>query len=410
MMSIFWKNVALVLSGTALAQTLPILGSLIIARQYAPAEFGVFAAWQGFVLFLAIVLTGRFETALAIEPDCEPRRAAFIGTLVTAMMAAVSAAFILVLVVVTVPNIIVKVPTILIVLLIPTALVVAVSQTWQSWAAAEGRYRVLSAIRIVESSTITFFQIGFGFFDGSAVVLGSGFFFGEIVALTVAIRLMPPGSFYGMLDPNAIFRFWRSHYRFPLWSLPADTINTAAAQLPVLVVAGRFGTEISGLLAMAMRMLGAPLGLLGKSVLDVFKRQAATSFKERGECRIDYLRTLKVLTLGSLVFCTVMYFVGEEFFILILGEDWRDVGTIAIWLLPLFALRFIASPLSYIVYIVGMQHIDLIWQIALFAMTLACLTIPRSYDIALQSYSFGYSLLYIVMLILTYRFCLGQRR
>lgn len=74
----FWRSVASVLTGTALAQAIPILGSLVIARQYAPSEFGRFSAWLGLVLLAAVALTGRFETALALEPDGEPRRRAMV--------------------------------------------------------------------------------------------------------------------------------------------------------------------------------------------------------------------------------------------------------------------------------------------------------------------------------------------
>ena len=162
---------------------------------------------------------------------------------------------------------------------------------------------------------------------------------------------------------------------------------------------------------MTMRILGAPIGLLGKSVLDVFKRHAAISYRERGECRADYVRTFRILAIASLGSCLVMASVSESFFALAFGENWRGAGTIAVWLLPLFALRFIASPLSYMVYIAGKQHVDLVWQVALLAMTIAALNIPfYGHDIALQAYSAGYSLLYIVYLAMSYRFSLGNRR
>jgi hypothetical protein len=43
----FWRSVGLVLTGTVAAQSIPLLGSLVIARIYAPAEFGLFSAWLG---------------------------------------------------------------------------------------------------------------------------------------------------------------------------------------------------------------------------------------------------------------------------------------------------------------------------------------------------------------------------
>lgn len=409
-MSTFWRNVGSVLTGTVLAQVIPVAGSLVLARQYAPTEFGIFSAWLGIALLLGVVLTGRFETALAIVPDGEPRRLAALSTLATTALAACVAAVICGISVQLVPTIADHLSPSMAILLIPTALAIASAQTWQSWAAAEGRYRQLSAMRIAQAAAVTGGQITIGNLNPSATSLALAHAAGVIVGLALSIYLMPPGIFPHNQAKQTVLNFWRQYHRFPTLSLPADAINTAAAQLPVLLVAGRFGADIAGLLAMTMRILGAPIGLLGKSVLDVFKRHAATSYRERGECRADYVRTFRVLAIASLAFCVVMTSISEPFFALAFGENWRGSGTIAVWLLPLFALRFIASPLSYMVYIAGKQHVDLVWQVALLAMTISALNIPHGHDFALQTYSAGYSLLYIVYLAMSYRFSLGNHR
>ena len=82
----YWSSVGAVLSGMAIAQAIPVLGSLVIARLYAPSDFGAFSAWLGLVLFCAVVLTGRFETTLAIVEDGEPRKVAVLATLTTSFL------------------------------------------------------------------------------------------------------------------------------------------------------------------------------------------------------------------------------------------------------------------------------------------------------------------------------------
>lgn len=405
----FWKSVLKVFAGTALAQAIPILASLVIARLYAPADFGMFAVWLGMVMFIAVVLTGRFEAALAIEPEGVPRQIAALSTLITAAGSTTLLALIYIVVQAVAPNYRLNIPTILLFLALPAAFAISASQTWQSWAAADGRYRELSVIRILEAGAIAIAQIVAGYFSASTIAICSAYLFGMLIGLIVAMVLMPLGG----MPKNGIVKtvggFWRRHFRFPLWSLPADAINSAAAQLPVLIVASSFGSDIAGLLALTMKVLGAPIGLLGKAVLDVFKRRAATSYRERGECRADYLQTFMVLAFGSLVFSLVVVRIGEDLFAMAFGERWREAGLIAVWLLPLFALRFIASPLSYLVYIAGKQHVDLVWQVGLLGMTMACLYIPNSYSLALKSYSLGYSFLYLIYLAMLYRFSCGER-
>ncbi|MEE1867158.1 lipopolysaccharide biosynthesis protein [Pseudomonas auratipiscis] len=408
-MSNYWKSVASVLTGATLAQVIPILGSLVIARIYSPAEFGIFASWLGLVTLLSVVLSARFETALAIEPDGEPRRIAVLATLVTACLMALVAGLGVALAMALLPELLKGVPWVLVVGAVPTALALTFAVTWQSWAAAEGNYRSLSGMRLIQAATVTLIQILVGFQFATAGALAMGHFAGVLIAVVASTWLMPTGRFPAGTCVSSIIDFWRRHKRFPIFSLPADSINAAAAQLPVLVVTSRFGAEVGGLLAMTMKILGAPIGLLGKAVLDVFKRHAATSYRERGECRAEYLRTFKVLLLASLLFCAVMVPWSEHLFALAFGESWREAGIMAIWMLPVFALRFIASPLSYMVYIAGKQHLDLFWQVALLLVTCASLMLLSGYDVALQVYSVGYATLYLVYLGMSYRFSLGVR-
>lgn len=409
-MSTFWKSVGSVLTGTAIAQIIPVAGTLIIARQYEPDQFGVFSVWLGLVLLLGVVLTGRFEAALAIEHDGEPRRLGLLSTVATACLGAAVALLICLIVMTVAPEISRGLPVSLVAILVPAAFAIALAQTWQSWAAAEGRYRHLSFMRIVQAAAVTLVQILVGCFSPTAFGLASAYLIGLGIGLVLSMFLMPPGRFPRHMAIKSISSFWQRHRRLPTFSLPADTINTAAAQLPVLLVAGRFGGEVAGLLAMAMRMLGAPIGLLGKSVLDVFKRHAATSYRERGECRADYVRTFRVLSAASLLFGVVLFFTAEPLFALAFGEKWREAGTIAVWLIPMFAFKFMASPLSYMVYIAAKQHVDLVWQVALLAMTFTALTVPVGHEAALQGYSVGYSLLYVIYLMMSYRFSLGAKK
>lgn len=408
----YWRAVSSVLTGAALAQVIPVFASLVIARLYDAADFGLYAAWLGVVIFIAVVLTGRLEMSLTIESDGEPRRIATFSTLITAVGVAAMLELIFVAAQVVAVNSTFNfnISTGLLFIAPLTALTISASQTWQSWMAAEGRYRELSVIRISEAGAVAIAQIVVGFYSATAMALCVAYLFGMFVGLLVAMALMPLGERPKGGIAKVVRGFWRKHFRFPLWSLPADAINAAAAQLPVLVIASKFGAEVAGLLAMAMKVLGAPIGLLGKAVLDVFKRRAASSFRENGECRKDYIQTFKVLALGSLVFCLVMGGISEDLFALGFGDGWRQAGLIAIWLLPLYALRIIANPLSYLVYISGKQHLDLAWQVSLLGMTLACLYIPSSYIHAIKGYVLGYCLLYIIYLAMLYRFSGGEKR
>jgi O-antigen/teichoic acid export membrane protein len=193
-------------------------------------------------------------------------------------------------------------------------------------------------------------------------------------------------------------------------ALPADLVNTVAAQMPLLIVANRFGADDAGLLALTLRIVGAPIGLLGASVLDVFRRRSASSYALRGECQKEYIDTLRILSFGSALVMIFLLLVAEPTFALAFGENWRKSGTFATWLMPMFALRFVASPLSYMFYVANKQHLDLMWQLALFVTTLASLWLPSRPEMAIKSYGMGYAFLYCVYLAMSYSLSKGGRK
>lgn len=406
-MNVYWKNVSSVLFGSVIAQMIPLLGSLFIARIYSPADFGMFSTWLGIVMLLAVLLTCRYEMALAIEKDGD-RHIAVAATLAVTFVLTIFSLFILVGVFSIERSFFSKYSDILVFTALPSAFFLAVINTWQMWAAAEGMYRILSFMRITQTALITFLQVSVGYLSPSAESLAFIQLIGMFLTLCLSAYMLPLKCNLDTLLKSAL-EFFSRQRRLPFFSLPADFINTASAQLPLLIVASRFGVEIAGYLALTMKVLGAPMGVLGKAVLDVFRRHAADSYRIRGECRREYMSTFKMLTLASFLVCIFMFFFGEQLFAALFGPEWGEAGIMAIWLLPLFAMRFIASPLSYMVYIAEKQHLDLFWQCGLLITTLLCLCVSSEYREALISYSLAYSFLYFIYLIISYRSSLGAR-
>ena len=404
------RSVGSVLSGSLIAQIISLLGTLFLARIFSPSSFGIYSIWLGFVIFLGAVLTCRFEMALAIEPDGDPRRYAVIAIMKTIAIMAFVFALLLFLGNTLRFDFLAKLTPGLIALLIPTAAILAGNQTLQNWAAADGRYRHLSVLRIVQTSSVVLLQIGFGLLASDPLKLAFGYLGGTLLVLLVGLLLFPLNIKSVPSSPESLASFWRRQRRFARFSLPAASINVATAQLPIIIIASRYGSEAAGLLAMALRVIGAPASLLSSSFLDVFKRDAALAHRERGECRAEYLRSLGLLFLIAMSASAIIGIGAKTFFALAFAASWTSAGALTLLLLPRFALGFMASPLSYIVYVVGRQELDLLWQLVLLAMSLATLLSANSFHAALLWYSSGYGILYIAYLWMSYRYSCGTRK
>lgn len=406
----FWRSVGVVLTGTVAAQSIPLLGSLVIARIYTPSEFGIFSAWLGFVMIGAVIVTGRFEMVLAIEADGTPRKFAMTATLGTIFLFSIIFSLIVGVLYLT-TGLLANTQPVMAGLFVPAALLAGVTHTWQAWAAAEANYRGLSWIRISQAFVVTVAQILAGLFSPTAAGMVLGHVLGTAAGIGIAMYLMP----LNLQDMGArtefwsrLKSFWRNQRRFPLFALPADVINAVSGQLPLLLIASRFGAEASGLFALTIRVLGAPIGLLGAAVLDVFKRNASRSYRDKGHCKDEYVLTFWLLSAGGFILALGVILVAERLFVVAFGEPWRQAGVIAIWLMPMFALRFVASPLSHVFYIAGKQQIDLVWQCSLLAVTVASFMLSSSFEGSIKLYAAGYSLLYVFYALLSYHYSKGK--
>ncbi|MDQ8177296.1 MAG: hypothetical protein P3A58_08070 [Gemmatimonadota bacterium] len=403
----YWTHVIEVLTGQVAAQLIPVLVSLAIARLFSPDAFGVFAKWLSVAMLISVVLSGRLEAALPLDAS-GPLRIDTLRAIITLILLLSIVSFLTLGAAVSFQPQSFSSPRSMLVLLVPAAALIALGQSWQGYAAAEGAFKRLGLMRITLAAFIASGHLIAGYVQPNGLGMAIGQVAGLAIAVPVCAMLVPAKGLVSEWQFSRVWAAWLRHRRFVLFSLPAITLSSLTAQLPVIAVSERFGAAAAGHLAMSMKALGAPIGLLGRAVLDVFKRQAAESFRVRGECKREYLQTFWVLLSVSAFCALVAVFILEGAFAIAFGEPWRIAGGMAVLLIPMFAMRFIASPLSYMAYIAEKQHVDLWWQVALLISVGLCLYLAPSVRVTLIAYSAAYTGMYTFYLALSYRFSLGN--
>jgi O-antigen/teichoic acid export membrane protein len=276
----------------------------------------------------------------------------------------------------------------------------------QSWAAAEGLFRPLTVCRIAQSSLIMLFPLALSTIDRTSNLLVLGHTLGLLAALGLWLRVFPRSGL-SWTSAGELPAFWIARARCFIYVLPALVIGTLAGNLPQLAVNWRFGAAAAGQLALAQRVLGVPLSLVGIAVRDVFKRFASVAHRERGECAREFWNSFTVLAVIATAFGLVMFPLSEELFVLVFGEAWRMAGQIAHWLLPMFVVAIVASPLTYLVYIVKREDFDLYWQSALLVVVAASLFSFKEIETTLQVFALSYTAMYGVYMFACAQFARG---
>ena len=73
----FYRDIFKLFTGTFIARIIPALFALLIARLYAPSQFGNFVLYLSIGSFLSIISTGKYESALLIANNQEERKHLF---------------------------------------------------------------------------------------------------------------------------------------------------------------------------------------------------------------------------------------------------------------------------------------------------------------------------------------------
>nr|WP_315212566.1 oligosaccharide flippase family protein [uncultured Duganella sp.] len=439
----FWKHLLTVMSGSVAAQALPILAAPLITRLCTPAEMGAFSVWFGVVAIAAVIATLRMENAMIFDQRRQRQHLCF-GVVAwsatwLALLLTVAAALIKMccLTGMSWPGALT---------LGMAAWLTATMQTTLAYAASHNAFAPAAKARIVAAGGIALAQLGILGLGVGAGALMAGHLIGLALGLVAArILLKPPlgrrqrGAPSGRRRPD--WRTWRDGLRATalalprrlarhglpallpsktqraflrthraLWNftLPANLLNTGVGQLPLLIIGARHGVMAAGLFALTQRVLAAPISLLAASVHEVFKRESVRQFQDTGNCRPAYMHALRVLLLLGCAPSLILLVASPALFAFAFGEAWRGAGELAQILAPLYFLNFLASPLSYVFFVAGRQKIELVWQIALFIMTVGVFAAPLTLKQNVLAYTIGYSLLYLLYLRMSYRYSVNR--
>lgn len=392
-------------AGAIGAQALPLLVAPLLTRMCTPAEMGAFSVWLGVVAVAAIAATLRIDNAMVI--DHEEHQQAVCFSVVAYSSTLLALAITLFAIVGRELNfVVVRDMSWLGLLTLGIATwIAAYTRTTLAYAASHNLFVKAAKAKIWGAGTIAVSQVvllGAGL-GGNALLMGqlgglsAGLFAGWIL-------LSPPAPSRLRVTLDAEQRSYLiKHQAFWRFSLPSSLLNTLVSHLPLFLIGIKHGALAAGLFALTQRVLSAPISLLAASILEVFKRQAVHDFQTLGNCKEVYRYTFKALVLVGLVPSVILLLFSPQLFTWVFGDVWRPAGELVRILAPLCFLNFVASPLSYVFYVGGKQKIDLVWQIALFLMTVTAFVAPLSLHQSVMAYSLGYSLLYLVYLHLSYR-------
>lgn len=410
----FTKNVLTLMTGTTLAQFLPVAVSPILTRLYTSDDFGLFALYTSIVLILTSLSTGRYEQAVILpKGDNDAIHIVFLIFFI-----ALAVGLIAIIIVLISEEVIVKalkntrIAVWLYVLPI-SILLNGLNLGITYWFIRKKYYKQLAVSRVLQSIATAATNLAMGFV-GMRGGLILGFIVGQIVvAIVLASKLWRDiSNRLDVISMGEIKGQFQRYVNFPKFSVISSFIDSTASQLHVILLSVFFGSSLVGYLALTQRVIRLPVTLVARSVGDVFRQRASAYFAIEGRCNEFFVKTAKNLfTISIVPFLAFLPFL-PALFEFVFGPEWRIAGEYAQIMALMFFLQFTVSPLSSMFMIAEKQKCDLLVQI--FLITATFLSLSAGYyifhdgKIAMALFVLAYSIKYFIQFGMSYRFSKGE--
>jgi len=365
----FSKNVLTLMTGTTIAQAIPIAISPILTRIYTPEDFGVFALYMSIVSIVAVVATGRYEMAIMLpKKDSDAANIVALSIMISFFVSFISliVVFIFNTQIVNflgnkdISNWLYFIPV--------SVLLTGFYQSFNYWSNRKKQYKRLATSRVVQStsSAVGNLSMGFNGFGSSGLVLGQ--ILGQSVATSVLGKMVykEDKDILKQVKKLKIFALARKYIQHPKYLIISHGISSIYLQIPIFFLGRIFDMSILGFYSLANRFINLPGSLIATSIGEVFRQKATQEYHKNGKFDDILLKTLINTFKLSIVPFLIVYFSVEDIFIFVFGKEWEVAGAYAQILIIGAFFSFVITPVDKAALITNNVDYILKWHIGKF--------------------------------------------
>lgn len=372
-----FKGMTTLALGTGSARLIGLASIPLLARIYAPEDYGLLSVFTGLVAIVSPIVGWRY--ALAIPLPRQDRIAMNLMILSGTLSVATSVLIGAVLWAFGEPIL----RALSMEALFPwwwlislCGLTTALYETLSMWATRHRSYSVIARTQVTQSLLGEATKLCLGLLSLKPV----GLLFGQLVSQSAGVGtfLTRFGADFRSNWQHVRIRrmsFLARYYRsFPLYRLPSVVLLALSVQAPLLLTAALYGQHTTGQLGMALMALALPAGLLADNMGKAYFAEISRMGR-RNPAAVRRLThaTIKRAFLISIVPATLLLIAGKHLFALGFGRRWEEAGAYAsilsVYLLSQFMQR---STAAYLMSLYDGQKELLILNVQRLAMTAAC--------------------------------------
>lgn len=369
----------MLMTGTTVAQAIPVAISPLLTRMYSPESFGVLTLFISVVALVSAISNLRFHLAIVQPGDDEDALSLVVLSIMVAVFISLGT-----LVSVHVWNQDIRVflgnesvgPWLYFAPL--SVLFFGLYQPLNYWLTRKESFKPVASSKVVQGLTMGAAQVAFGALGHGPLGLIFGYVLGQLSAFST---LMKRCSFNRQViknvSPQLVLENGVRYKRMPLYSAPGALLNSATVQLPNFFIVRYFDLIATGFFGLVLRVLNLPLALISGAVGQVALQRLAAYENAHGQERLARAFVLKlalILLLAISPFAFLIIGYGDVLFGFFFGEAWSIAGDMAGILVVAVTVRFVVSPLSLVMALERHVRTGVAWQALYFCTLFSTLT------------------------------------
>lgn len=347
----FAKQVATLLSGSALAQTLPFIAEPFITRLYTASELGIITLFTSVAVMFSIIATGRYEFAIMLPKSDKKSMNILVLSIFITLLITTASFFITWLLNDWVCEIKGSDELGRFLWYVPISVfAVGLFNSFNQWANRKAYHRWMAISKVSESGTSSGLNVLFGFMKLGNAGLIIAYLSGKLIAVLPVLYpfLKKDRKLIKEVQKAEMKELATEYKKFPTTNSLHAFSDMFFLSLLVFLISYYYGDDVTGYYGRTYKILLAPSILIGGVIGQIFFRKISI-MKSNGENMRPFFQKIVLLLfgIGLPIFMGIMLF-GKEIFTLYLGKNFGIAGTFAAILAPWIWMKFITGPLTMI--------------------------------------------------------------
>ena len=366
----FVKNTTTLVTGTVLAQLIPLILSPILTRYFSPIEYATFGLFLSITAIMVSMASGSYEMAILQPKKHEDAINIASASLILSIIFNVIV-FIIVLVFHKPIAIILKdkyIESWLFIVPLSTFLL-SVIVVLNNWFNRTSNYKILSINKVSKNWGSSISQILFALVNIKKAGLILGQLVGDLIASVSIVYSFSKNYRYlvksiSIKKMKGLMKYYKN---FPLFTFPTVLLNTISSYILIFFISAFFSSDITGNYFLSFRLLSLPMALIGTAMSQTFYQKFTEIIRDKKGDALKFITKIwGSLFLMAIIPSIILFFAGEYLFVFVFGKEWLIAGKICAISAPMVLASFISTPSSNAYIVLNKQRITIYFGIAVF--------------------------------------------